>query len=279
MSATLPVAHDEARAPGAIAFSGPDAATFLQGQLTCDLRMLTAEGVMLGACLTAQGRVLAILRLIQRPEGLLGLLPRSLAEPVVAHLSRYRLRAKLAIEDLSPRLHFARAFAAGAVAHRLDGSRSRVSLPGGRELWLDTSAITDAPRADQDAWHAAGIAAGDAEVAASSSGEYVPQMLNLDLRDGISFGKGCYTGQEIVARTQHLGRIKRRTLAYRAAGVPIPAGAVVEDDGTSVGAVLESATSGTGSICLAVVSLTAREHALRANGIELAPLALPYEVP
>jgi folate-binding protein YgfZ len=196
MSVTSAVARDDARAPGAIAFSGPDAATFLQGQLTCDVRLLAHDGVMLGACLSPQGRVLAVLRLIRRPEGLVGLLPQALAQPVIAHLSRYRLRAKLTIEDLSPRLNFARAFGAGDVAHRLDGTRSRVTLPGGRELWIDTSAIAEALRAGEDAWHAAAIGAGDAQVTAESSGEYVPQMLNLDLRDGISFGKGCYTGQE-----------------------------------------------------------------------------------
>jgi len=279
MSVTSAVARGDANAPGAIAFSGADAATFLQGQLTCDVRLLADDGVLLGACLTPQGRVLAILRLIRRPEGVVGLLPQTLAPPVIAHLSRYRLRAKLTIEDLSPRLNFARAFGTGQVAHRLDGTRSRVTLPGGRELLIDTSAIAEAPRAGDDAWHAATITAGDAEVTAESSGEYVPQMLNLDLRDGISFDKGCYTGQEIVARTQHLGRIKRRTFAYRSAGGPLPAQVALEQDGTSVGAVLESAATSTGSVTLAVVSLTARDRALSASGIELAPLALPYEVP
>jgi tRNA-modifying protein YgfZ len=276
MSVTSAVASEDARAPGAIAFSGPDAVTFLQGQLTCDVLALSDSGVLLGACLTAQGRVLAILRLIRRPEGILGLLPRPLAQPVVAHLSRYRLRAKITIEDLSARLHFARVLGAG-VAHRLDGTRSRVNLPGGRSLWIDTAPVNDAPRAGEDAWHAAAIGAGDADVSAESSGEYVPQMLNLDLRDGISFSKGCYTGQEIVARTQHLGRIKRRTFAYRSGGRPLPTGAVVERDGVSVGAVLESAAADGGSICLAVVNVAARDQPLRGGGAELKPLALPYE--
>jgi tRNA-modifying protein YgfZ len=277
MSLTSAVANENSRAPGAIAFSGPDAVNFLQGQLTCDVRALSNGGVLLGACLTVQGRVLAVLRLIQRPEGIVGLLPRSLAQPVAAHLSRYRLRAKLAIEDLSTRLHFARVLGSQA-AHRLE-SRSQVSLPGGRVLWIDTAPISDAPRTTQDAWHAAGIGAGDAEVTAETSGEYVPQMLNLDLRDGISFSKGCYTGQEIVARTQHLGRIKRRTFAYRSTGGALPIGAAVEHEGITVGAVLESAAVAGGSVCLAVINLAARDQRLRASGNELVPLAMPYQVP
>jgi len=280
MSVNPVLAKADPCAPGAIVFAGPDAATFLQGQLTCDVLQLSDSGAMLGACLTPQGRVLAIMRLIRRPEGVVALLPETLAAPVVAHLARYRLRAKLTIEDHTARFNFARALGAGAAAaHRLLGTRSQVSLPGGRELWLDTAPLTQVTRANEDAWHAAAIGAGDADVSDRTSGEYVPQMLNLDLRDGISFSKGCYTGQEIVARTQHLGRIKRRTFQYRASAGQLPPGTGLELAGANVGTVLESAALGTGSVALAVINLSARDCALRAGALELTPLALPYQVP
>jgi tRNA-modifying protein YgfZ len=103
-------------------------------------------------------------------------------------------------------------------------------------------------------------------------------MLNLDRLDAISFTKGCYTGQEIVARTQHLGRIKRRTLRYRLAGGEPPAplsGLVLED--RKVGEVLMSAHVGPTVEILAVTSLDARDRTLRTeDGREATPLPLPY---
>jgi hypothetical protein len=105
-------------------------------------------------------------------------------------------------------------------------------------------------------------------------------MLNLDLLDAVSFTKGCYTGQEIIARTQHLGRIKRRTLRYaiRADEAPAPLTAL-NLEATKVGEVLTGARVEGGTEILAVVSLDARDRPLRtASGHTAVPLPLPYTV-
>ena len=105
-------------------------------------------------------------------------------------------------------------------------------------------------------------------------------MLNLDLLAAISFTKGCYTGQEIVARTQHLGRIKRRMLRYVAsdAAPPAPGDALLFDN-AKVGEVVRAAPTAGGSELLAVVGLESRERALSsASGDAFAPAPLPYAI-
>jgi len=132
----------------------------------------------------------------------------------------------------------------------------------------------------QDEWQASDIAAGLPQVFAATSGAFVPQMLNLDLLDAISFSKGCYTGQEIVARTQHLGRIKRRLLRYRLPPGPAPtplAGMFL--DSTKVAEVLMSTSRDDGVQLLAVTSLEARGLALRMeDGREAEPMEMPYAI-
>jgi hypothetical protein len=105
-------------------------------------------------------------------------------------------------------------------------------------------------------------------------------MLNLDLIDGISFTKGCYTGQEIVARTQHLGRIKRRTFRYRVArGAPLAPLAGLQLEGSKVAEVVMSAPRGDALELLAVTVLDARDRTLvTEDGREAVPVAMPYDV-
>ncbi len=214
-------------------FSGTDAIAFLQGQVSNDTRRL-ADGVpLLSAYSTAQGRVVAVLHLLPHSSGVLAILPRELAPTTLERLRKFVLRAKVKIEDLSDRYSVAGAHdtsapeleilpAAGApyaehegiaVARVADGAQSAtprywVVRPreNDPEIRGDGS---DGERADL-AWRLADIRAGMPRVDAATSEQFVAQMLNLDLLDAISFTKGCYTGQEIIARTQHLGRIKRR---------------------------------------------------------------------
>jgi len=131
-----------------------------------------------------------------------------------------------------------------------------------------------------DAWNALDIGDGLPQVYAASSGAFVPQMLNLDLLDAISFTKGCYTGQEIVARTQHLGRIKRRLLGYRTAAGEAPATlSGLYLDRKKVAEVLVAATLDDSVRLLAVTSLDARGLPLQTgDGRSAEPVELPYAV-
>lgn len=273
---------------GLLIVTGPDAATFLQGQLTNDVRAIGPGNVVLAACNTPQGRVAALVRIVARDGALWLLLPRGLVAPLVERLRRYVLRAKVQFRDASADFRFAgRLDGGGAPSHeRAPGTLSRVRLRGGTLLVasaddlaaeLGGSTCVDASR-----WHAAQIAAGEPDVLPEAAEEWIAQMLNLDLLDGISFTKGCYTGQEIVARTQHLGRIKRRAFRYRSAAadaVPAPKQALLRD-GAKVGETIRAARGGDGIELLAVVGLEHRDRPLTTeDGVEWQPQALPYNVP
>jgi folate-binding protein YgfZ len=183
---------------GLLEFSGTDAVDFLQGQLSCDATALTTTRYMLGGLHNPQGRVLALLRLLRRDDGaLLAALPAELAEPTAVALRRYILRAKVAI-----------AVVAGPTAAGSAGAPGEASLAA---LSLEA--------------HDADVRAGLPQVYAATRGEFVAQMLNLDCVGAISFSKGCYTGQEVIARAHYRGRVKRRMQLFRTtAAVPLAHG-------------------------------------------------------
>lgn len=257
-------------------FSGPDAVVFLQGQLTQDLRRLADGSTRLAALNTPQGRVIATLWL-KGDATLFGLLPGELAEPVIARLRRYVLRAKVVIEALPD---WSLREIPGGASQGTAGD-VRFEMPDGRALLAapDPAAKPSEP-ATRD-WLRRDVAAGLPVLGTATSEQFVAQMLNLDRLDAISFAKGCYTGQEIVARTQNLGRIKRRMHRYRVAAPqpPAPLSALLQD-GTKVGEVLFGIDSSDGgSELLAVVQLEARDLPLRTEtGHTATPLALPYSL-
>jgi tRNA-modifying protein YgfZ len=241
---------------GLLRFTGADANTFLQGQVSNDTRPLSGGTPVLAAYSTPQGRVVAVLRLLPHSTGILALLPRDLAHSTLERLRKYVMRSKVKIEDVSE------TFAVTGLRRDEASTMADLPLPDAthpyverngigvaqvghdfERLWVvgEASALTTAGlslntglpttpgaqstantapnvatqpahevEAAQNAWRLADIRAGLPQVYAATQEQFVAQMLNLDLIDGISFTKGCYTGQEIIARTQHLGRIKRR---------------------------------------------------------------------
>lgn len=265
-----------------IRFAGPQAADFLQGQLTNDVRQLADGRTQLAACNTPQGRVIALLRLRQQDSAIDALLPAELAERLATHLRRYVLRTKVTIE--TPAGLLCVLLPPGSTeppdAVRFSYSHGRTVAAASAAAWK-TAGLPEPLHQDSgqfDAWIAADIADGLPQVFAASSETYTAQMLNLDLLDAISFSKGCYTGQEIVARTQHLGRIKRRTLRYRIDGTPMPSiGDALLRDGTKVGEVLMAAPVSGGVEMLAVASLdTLGQELGTEDGRRAVPLDLPY---
>jgi len=177
-------------APGLLHFRGTGCVQFLQGQLSNDMRSLSNAGWLLAGLHNPQGRVLALLRLLApAPDHVVALLPAELADTIATTLRRFVLRAKVAIS----------ADADAAALAQLAAQSPAATLP----------AATAA--------HALDIAAGMPQVYAASSGLFVSQMLNLDCIGAISFDKGCYTGQEIIARTHYRGRMKRRMQRFMSA--------------------------------------------------------------
>ncbi len=264
-------------------FTGADAIAFLQGQITNDARRLAAGHGLLAAVASPQGRVLALLQLLPAPDGVLAILPRELLEPTAERLRKFVLRAKLRIEPAGEALAVAGATDAAPLAaaglevpEAPDGYRQTSLIGIGRVLgdprrfWVVAPPAElaarglagdprDAARRERD-WRLADVRAGLAQVYAATREAFIPQMLNLDLVGAISFQKGCYTGQEIVARTQHLGRIKRRLWRVRTR-VDAPLGANVRVPDGRVGRLTELQPAGQGYEGLAVLPIAPPETA------------------
>ncbi len=275
-----------------VAATGRDARTFLQGQLSNDILGLERHPGMLAASCNRQGRVLATMRLAAHADGVLMLLQRPLAQTLVAQLSTFVLRADVRFEDrgrqldvaglidAEPDARWSQAAAAAAGLVMLVASPRRILLAGSRAA-LD-AVLGAVPRTDAADWERTCIADGEPWITPSTAALWLPQMLNLDLVGGISFSKGCYVGQEIVARAQHLGRIKRRTLHY--VGPPeaqiAPAQALFSGE-TLAAQVVVSVRDGKATHCLAVVELRHCSDLLGAKpgGSEFVPADIPYAIP
>ena len=281
-------ADTPAAAPGAIRIAGADAASFLHGQLTQDVLALDDGATRLAALQTAQGRVIAVLHLARRGSDYTALLPAAQVTPVITHLRRYILRARVTLTDLGASHRplgllgpaaTAPAAADGCELHEVGGGRT--VLLGVRPALADDLAddladgLAGATAAE---WALAAIRAGLPELDVATTEAFTAHMLNLDRLGAISFTKGCYTGQEIVARTEHQGRVKRRLQRYALdAGDPPAALTALHAGGAKVGEVLSAAPGETAPECLAVVSLEAGGRELTTeDGRTLRPLPLPY---
>jgi tRNA-modifying protein YgfZ len=227
---------------GALRFTGSDSLSFLQGQVSNDTSRLAESRSLFAAYSSPQGRVLALMHLLPHSSGVIAILPRDLVAPTLEGLRKFVLRAKVKIEDAGAMLsvaglHGAQGLKSAGLAApesstgyaethdigvaAVNGDAGRYWVIGAADQLAEhglAGEISQADRIEHD-WRLADVRAGLPQIYLPTREAFVAQMLNLDLLDGISFSKGCYTGQEIIARTQHLGRIKRRL--YR---LQLPAG-------------------------------------------------------
>ncbi len=304
--------RDSRRLPqfGAMRLSGPDTRTFLQGQLSADVLTLTPETVLLASCNSAQGRVQAVLWVLERGNDIVLITSAELIEGTAARLKKYVLRAKVKFEPETLHVYgLASATSAlpatgdecmdargratqGAVAEgqgegaaawtaplaqTQQPNMNLVSWPGSRTLLIALRNDTAVDGAFVREWQLADIRCGVPTVHTQTHESFVAQMLNLDLLGGISFEKGCYTGQEIIARTHYRGTVKRRMLRYRFSGAtPAPGTRIVAGD-EMAGEVVTAAADE----LLAVIQLAHLGDVLRVEGAQapLQPLTLPYPVP
>ena len=221
---------------GVIEVSGSDAVSFLQNQLTHDLALLPADGVRFSSFCNAKGRMQATFVLcVPSPDMVLLVCRRDVLAAVCKRLSMFVLRAKARLRDASEE------FAVwGLVGGPLPPTWKKHGLLGGtamglypaagqaRALWLAPAgespvSPTHPASLSLDAWLWGEVMAGVADVQAATVEAFVPQMLNHESIDGVSFKKGCYPGQEVVARSQFRGTLKRRAFVVHADG-PLAAG-------------------------------------------------------
>lgn len=299
---------------GLLCVSGEDAATFLQGQATCDINALEDGGLGSGAFCTPKGRVIASFRIAKLGHAFYLLLANELVPVIHKRLQLYVMRSRVILENLSdqylligamgpgietalddageklpegPGLMWSQDMGCGVMKISENSARYLLLLAANREGAQES--ISQLPSFHADAWKREEIAAGFPWVTAATSEEFLPQMLNLDCLNGIGFKKGCYTGQEIVTRTHFLGQLKRRMFRlYCKSDSPVEAGAVVyaefEGESKTAGQIVNACRNKEGDIeCLAVLSLElADSPTLRVTDPQQGPLLqklpLPYSL-
>jgi folate-binding protein YgfZ len=262
---------------GVLAASGKDAVKLLQGQATCNVFEVTETQARIGAFCNPKGRAIATFLLAKRGDDYLLLLPLELLEPVKTRLQKYVLRSDVKFSDRSDELcligisaaeasesRFAARREEGAVSIALGGSPARQLLIAEAEqaiaLWSHRVTTQGYVSGSSEDWCYLDLIAGIPWLTQATSEEYIPQMLNLDRLGGISFTKGCYTGQEIVARTHYLGKAKREMFLAEAdtRSVPEPNAPVIDNPGGAeaiVGKVLSAFVRGNKCTMLLVLQI------------------------
>jgi folate-binding protein YgfZ len=292
---------------------GGDAESFVQSQFTNDVSALDHSHSQLHGYCNPKGRLLCIMRLVRHNDGFLLQLPTALCQAIVERLRKYVLRAKVSLNRAE---HWAGIGVAGHPAaaaliqhvgplpdtdngYLRRGALCVYGLPGPvprfqvigpmselQPLWDALSEPLEPQQAW--AWSRLDIDAGIPQILPPTSEAFVPQMVNLDLVGGVSFQKGCYPGQEIVARMHYLGKLKQRMIRAQVTttAAPGPGDKVYarEHGEQSAGTLVDAQPSGPERFnVLAVVQLTAYRTGKLSlndpNGPVLEPRPLPYDVP
>jgi folate-binding protein YgfZ len=299
---------------GLLSVTGEQAAAFLHAQLTNDVEHLAPETARWAGYCTAKGRLLSTFRYWRDASSILLTASRPLAQPLARRLSMYVMRTKAKVADASDaQVLFglcgepaataaARTFGLSVPSADAAASGEGVHLVGlppmpadgdapERPRWLLAVPAAQAGSAWQAlvaaaapvsgaAWRRTEVLAGIPRIVPGTSELFVPQMLNFESVDGVNFRKGCYPGQEIVARSQYLGKLKRRMFAAHADGVPPEPGSdiVQAGGGEPCGQVVLAAPDGVGGFDLLFESQVAAVEAgpVLAGDRPLAPRALPY---
>lgn len=292
---------------GLITLAGPESMKFLQGQTTTDFRAVEAGRVLPGAICSLKGRVLFSFIAVPQGNDVALALPTDQLEAALAHLKKYAVFSRTQLKDASAEMALlgivgpaggqvieelglvppepgrTTAGETGAWAVRLFAEeRYLLALPAEqlREQWAGLRQRW--PLAPESAWWAADIQAGFATVFAAARDRFQPQELNYHALDAVSYNKGCYTGQEVVARLYFRGKLKQRLYRLRADGVS-SAGAVFAAGGSLAGEVVMAAVDGDNTTALLAV---VRNSAARDGGLTLGEdgpalriEALPYPLP
>jgi len=288
-----------------LAVRGVDASKFLQGQLTCNLNYLNENTCSLGARCNPKGRMLSSFRIVLQADGYLLAMASELLEPQLAELQKFAVFSKVKLGDETAAWTRFGLFQAEEILQTLkldlpaaansvvcQDERMAVRLPDGRvELWIHAAQTNEIqsllssklPEASLNDWLLGQVRAGIGQVFGATREQLIPQMINLQALGGVSFKKGCYTGQEIVARMQYLGKLKRRLyrLSLCAAQLPDIGSEIFSPvHSSAVGEVVLAASTGDTIEILAVLQQDAvtdgRLSLQSAEGPRMNLLELPY---
>ena len=272
-----------------IEIGGSDAEDFLQGQLTQDVALLSAAASLPAAWCNPKGRVTTTVRLLLLEDSIGLVVSASLVDTVIQKLTMYRLRSNVTIDRVTDRwisiivsgsdaidtladkglLPASNAACAsnGLIAVDFSSGDQFVEIFGRKQAFEDAGLAIDTTQDDEQR-AAMKIRAGIAEINSENTEKYTPHMLNLDKQGAISFNKGCYTGQEVVARTENLGESKRRLMRYSCEAPDIAIGDKLSDGERDVGTVVNVS----GTELLAVTPVATHEKTLIVRGEKAQPV-------
>ena len=297
-----PLSHE-----GVLAVRGSDAGKFLQGQLTCNINYLDQEHAGLGARCMVKGRMQSSFRIVPEGNGFLLAMAAELVEPQLADLKKYAVFSKATLTDESqswsrfgvqrgeealqtlglsvPEADGATCRHEGLIAVRASAERVELWVPAEQADAVRGQLGDTLSEGSLDDWLLGQVRAGIGQVMGPTREMFIPQMINLQAVGGVSFKKGCYTGQEIVARMQYLGKLKRRQyrLSLEDGRAPAPGSEIFSPvHASSVGEVVIAANTERGCELLAVLSADSVEdgnlHLGSLEGPRLTLLSLPYEL-
>ena len=282
---------------GVLRFSGVDSAKFLQGQTSCDITQLTLNNRLTGAICNLQGRVIANFYLIREGDDILMLLSQDLLSKIQLHLTKFAVFFKTTLTDATADYQLHSLFHSSALAlelsdqahhSRLDQTNSSITLINSAPLFhyllitpLQEAVPELAPLIDTNDQHALALLAAEPLVNADTSELFLPQMLNMQLTGGISFKKGCYTGQEIVARMQYRGKLKKRLYLFTTQ-TPLSLAtspSIQSATGQVIGELVSLQRLNKRTLILAVINNNAIENGVYIEGQRLENLPLPYSLP
>lgn len=269
---------------GLLHVAGEEARGFLHAQLTNDIENLAPAAARYAGWCSAKGRLLATFLVVPSPDGFLLQLSRDLVPTVAKRLSMFILRSKVKISDATGQwaqyglwgpaagAPLSVSQSGGSITVRIEPDRSLVFAP-------EPSSSRYSPNASPGDWALAEVRAGRPLIVQSTQDQFVPQMVNLELAGGVDFRKGCYPGQEIVARAQYRGAVKRRMVRLR--GGPLQPGQELYSDdapGQASGTVVNAA--GDESLAVLQVSAIEAKSPIRAQpqAAALEVLPLPYSL-
>lgn len=265
-----------------ICVAGKDSENFLQGQLTCDVKALSDPGACPGCLCDNKGRVIASFTLWKVQDCFYLELAQGLADIVLPHLKKYSVFYKTelnksesrflryALAGENARLEFERQFPAANFTDGMTLSRDGLVLhvhylqQAQFELWIDTQVVAEPDIAvlqtleesPFSSWQQLEIQRGFYHLQADDSGLYTPQELNYDLLGHVSFSKGCYTGQEIVARMHYRGKAKKRLhqLLIEASKKPTKHQKVIDSNNKAIGEIIQSLEISSGQFATLMIA-------------------------
>ena len=295
---------------GLLEISGADAVTFLQGQVTNDVKLLTGNNAHYSAYCNPKGRMLALFLAFAHYDHLHLQFNLELLEPIMKRLKMYVMRSKVEIKDVSDSI-IKFGINGSQAASMLELVFSKIPTEDYEFVSLENGAILKLPSFNADAryeifsdavnapiiwealkancqlvekphWDWLEIQAGIPDITLKTQEQFVPQMLNLDILDAINFKKGCYTGQEIVARTHYLGTVKRRTYlaSIQADKAPQAGDKVLDLTQNEVGQIVRVApNTANGFDALIELRIEAKEAGnMTCNDVSITLKDMPYAV-